>query len=474
MSSAEKQRVGTLKIRGVLIALATMIGAVALPAQAEPVTTIGVVIPVVADMGDGGFLSAEELGNETAEGGGWARITDTALQNGFTLAIDTRILSSIEALAGDAPDSATSWRDRVLASQPLLLPWGNVDPWAIPTTSSESFTAAKLGEAVGVDGTELVAWPTGDVVDDTSVSNTIQRGFSRILAFDDVMGGGISRHASDVIADAVSPGATESPAIAARRAVNSLSKSTNIAFPETSEQLTVDRAIALMQELASVGPAIVPVAPLPVNAARVPLVERPLPEAAAELLSLFEADEAEVSNIALDVPAFMRPRVREFVATLDRLGTDEFDASVSAFGTNNDWIDSLVSISLASEYTVLSNTAEIPVSVSNASDSAVTVSVALRSTSGIVQVDSTRQVVTIEPQSNVRITVPMTAVANGRTTLVAKLYDQSGERIGPAVRFPVDVNAQWELVTVIVFFGTVVIIMTVGVIRTIRRRRAAA
>lgn len=68
----------------------------------------------------------------------------------------------------------------------------------------------------------------------------------------------------------------------------------------------------------------------------------------------------------------------------------------------------------------------------------------------------------------------MTAVANGRAVLVAQLFDSHGESIGQTVSFPIMVQTQWELVTVIVFFGGVIVIMTIGIIRTIRRRKTAA
>jgi hypothetical protein len=68
----------------------------------------------------------------------------------------------------------------------------------------------------------------------------------------------------------------------------------------------------------------------------------------------------------------------------------------------------------------------------------------------------------------------MTAVANGRTALIATLLDPTGEAIGAPVSFPIEVQAQWEILTVVVFFGSVIVIMTIGIIRTIRRRRAVA
>jgi hypothetical protein len=188
----------------------------------------------------------------------------------------------------------------------------------------------------------------------------------------------------------------------------------------------------------------------------------------------FAADEARAATITDEPAALLASRVRSLAVTTSDLDPIVFESAAEAFIADRDWLSRLVSISLATEYTVLSNTADVPVSVSNDSGAAVTVEVRVRSTSGIVQVEKPSQSVTIEPRSNIRITVPMTAVTNGRTALVVSLMDPAGTAIGKPVSFPIEVQAQWEILTVVVFFGSVIVIMTIGILRTIRRRRAGA
>jgi hypothetical protein len=206
----------------------------------------------------------------------------------------------------------------------------------------------------------------------------------------------------------------------------------------------------------------------------VPRITAAGPDLLGEVLDAVAHDEERASTLTDDPVSLIANRIRTLAVVTRNLNPDIFEPSARVFMSDTHWLTDLVSIALATEYTVLSNTADIPISISNSSDATVTVTVAVRSTSGIVQVNDSGQSVTIEPRSNVRITVPMTAVANGRTALIATLLDPTGETIGAPVSFPIEVQAQWEILTVVVFFGSVIVIMTIGIMRTIRRRRAVA
>jgi Family of unknown function (DUF6049) len=229
-----------------------------------------------------------------------------------------------------------------------------------------------------------------------------------------------------------------------------------------------------LDALARSGIRVTRFAPLSVNSTRVPLRTAAGPATLAQVLAAVASDHERARTITEQPDALVIDRIHALAVVTRNVADPNFDAAAQGFLADTNWLSRLVSISLASEYTVLSNTAEVPVSVSNDSLATVTIDVRVRSTSGIVHVDSASQTVTIEPRSNVRITVPMTAVANGRTALVASLSDSSGLAIGTPVVFPIEVQAQWEILTVVVFFGSVVVIMTIGIIRTIRRRRANA
>lgn len=472
MSRAPKLRSAARRIVGAALAVAAIALSVGVPANAES-TPIGVLVPIIADAGDGQLLSAELLATETAADGDWTLLVNAAKTHGVTVALDSRITASIAALGNNAPASAVAWRDALLALRPVMLPWGNADVWAY-SSSTNAFSAQQFAGLAGVDSSELVIWPSGRVVAHDSVATSLSRGFTRMFVFDDQFVGGLSRSASDIAAVAVAPGSTELLSRAAEDIARATPAGGAIALPALPSELDAGRVAVLLTELERVTGSLGPVFPTAVLPSRTPRTEVPAPENLSQLMDAYAADENRAATIADDVPAFLSTRLRALTAVTSLLGKKDFDAAVTTFEKDTTWLASLVSISLATEYTVLSNTAEVPVSISNASLSTVTVTVAVRSTSGIVQVDAPTQTITIEPQSNSRIIVPMTAVANGRAVLVAQLFDSHGESIGQTVSFPIMVQTQWELVTVIVFFGGVIVIMTIGIIRTIRRRKTAA
>lgn len=462
------------RISGVVGVIIAVWGVTGITASATPNSRIGVLVPIIADAGDGQLIAADVLESETSADGDWLKLAELSHQHGLTIAIDSRILASIDALGNDAPASALAWRDGVVDDNPLVLPWGNADVWAYTTWASNPFTAEQFAALASVTPDALTIWPSGRVVSHDSVATTARRGFATMLVFDDQFSGGLSRSGSDLALAAVKPGSTVLASQAALDIRSILSNGGSIALPADPAQFDVDNAVALVNDLDRGPASLGKVSPVGVLSSSAPRTEVPGPESLNDLMNAYAVDEERAASIATDVPAFLQSRLKSLTAVTAKLGTDGFDNSVADFVDDTRWISDMVSISLASEYTVLSNTADVPVSVSNASNSAVTVTVAVRSTSGIVQVNDSRQDVTIEPRSNVRITVPMTAVANGRTVLVAKLFDANNDPIGPAVSFPIEVQAQWEIVTVVVFFGSVSIIMTIGIVRTIRRRRAVA
>lgn len=470
--SAVNVRAAALRFFGATVMAASLVAAVGFPVSAAPTRSLSVLVPIVADAGDGQLLSAEELEAETAPGGDWTLLTNSAIRHGFTLALDSRITASIAALGSDAPSSVTAWLDVVEALDPLVLPWGNSDVWALNRLGEGSMSAEQFGRIGGVDPAELVAWPSGAVVAADSVVATEQNGFNRLIVSESVLEGGYDSAASGALADAVSPDSSTTVRAGAAAVTAELDGSSTIVLPRSPEEIDVSNAIAILDQLVTPEVRVTRVVPIAVNSTRVPLTNVAGPELLGVIQETVAADEARAAAITDDIDALLTTRLRSLAVVARDFAPTTFEPAAETFINDADWLSRLISISLSTEYTVLSNQADVPVSVSNHSGATVTIDVRVRSTSGIVQVEKPTQSVTIEPRSNIRITVPMTAVANGRTALVASLVDPRGDAIGNPVPFPVEVQAQWEILTVIVFFGSVVVIMTIGILRTIRRRKS--
>lgn len=474
MSSVVKLRAVALRLLGATVIAGVMATSARLGATAAPTETISVLVPIVADAGDGQFISADELESETSPTGDWRLLADAAQRHGFTLAVDSRITASITLLGTDAPATVTEWYEDVTALDPLILPWGNADPWSFGPVSTNPFSAEQFAALAGVESASLVVWPSGGVVEDDSVSLTAARGFTRMIVGDDLFAGGFDSAASGALADAVSPDSSTSTLAAVAAVRTELDPSTALVLPANPARLDAARAVAVLDRLVTSNVRVTRVIPMAVNTLRTPTHTVAAPELLTDVVAAVHADSARSADMTDDPAALIAPRVRAMAVVTRDVTADEFDSAASAFLADSGWLSRVVGISLATEYTVLSNTADVPVSVSNDSDATVTVDVHVRATSGIVQVETPTQSVTIGPRSNVRILVAMTAVTNGRTSLVAKLVDPSGASIGKAVEFPIEVQAQWELLTIVLFAGGVSVIMTIGILRTIRRRRATA
>jgi hypothetical protein len=66
----------------------------------------------------------------------------------------------------------------------------------------------------------------------------------------------------------------------------------------------------------------------------------------------------------------------------------------------------------------------------------------------------------------------MVSVANGKTSLRATLTTVDGIPISEPVYIAIDVQAEWEGLTLLAFIVVVSTILSIGIVRTVRDRRA--
>ena len=245
-----------------------------------------------------------------------------------------------------------------------------------------------------------------------------------------------------------------------------------LTLPRNPEAFAASRAVTIIDELAQSEVRFTEAMPALIPSSRQLSDVGSIPDLFRDALGALDSDEALVATMTNDRDELLSNRIRALSVLSSDLQSPRFDDAAQSFLVDTRWLSSVISISLASEYTVLSNAANVPLSVSNNSDATVTVTVKVRATSAIVQVDSPFQSITIEPRSNVRIEIPISTVANGRTMIIASLLSPSGVAVGDDVTLPVTVQAEWEAFTLVIFGGVVATIMVIGAIRTIGRRRA--
>jgi hypothetical protein len=82
--------------------------------------------------------------------------------------------------------------------------------------------------------------------------------------------------------------------------------------------------------------------------------------------------------------------------------------------------------------------------------------------------------VTVPPLTTINAKVPVQAIANGDVVLDVWLTTFSGIKLGKAVQLNMTVNADVELTLLIGFSAFIALLLVLGVIRTLRKKRATA
>ncbi len=103
----------------------------------------------------------------------------------------------------------------------------------------------------------------------------------------------------------------------------------------------------------------------------------------------------------------------------------------------------------------------------------VRVIVNLQSSSGkLVVEDSTMQLV-IPAGTTMNAQFPIRAIGSGNVVMVSWLTALSGRELGPRVPINLTVNPDIETAAIVLFLSFVVVLIVIGVIRTLRRRKTS-
>lgn len=126
-----------------------------------------------------------------------------------------------------------------------------------------------------------------------------------------------------------------------------------------------------------------------------------------------------------------------------------------------------------SEVQLIGHELTLPVFIENTSNRRVTVRVTLRPSTGHIEATEPQTIV-VEPHSNARAQLPVTAVANGPTQVDVWLETHDSVKLPATARLKVNVNAEIETVLGWMLIGGAILLVVLGTYRTIRRRRRAA
>jgi hypothetical protein len=130
-----------------------------------------------------------------------------------------------------------------------------------------------------------------------------------------------------------------------------------------------------------------------------------------------------------------------------------------------------VSIVKGSSINLVSRESSFPVVVSNTLPGEVWVFVTLQSTSAKLVVEDSTVQLSIPPGTTENAQFPIRAIGSGDVVMIAQLTALSGKKIGDAVSIKLTVNPDIETAAIVLFLGLVAVLIVIGVIRTLRRRK---
>jgi hypothetical protein len=473
-------KVGARRVgAGLALALILSISGPALaPAAAlyssEP-TTYAVLVPIVTVQSGNDLVTVEELTAATSRGGIWSTLTDSAIEHGATIALDSRIVASISALGDDAPVAVSGWMDRVVRSGPIYLPWGNADPFLF-ASFSPSFRVSALGlsKISGVPAADIVGWPTGRAGNDRSLSRAQTLGYSTLIANDAVFpraGVTLSHRSSELVRSAVSPGSTvDLKKFVRENGYNFSTWGSAFALPRDPRDIDSVRAAQFLDLLFAGSATARPFEPIATSALK-EFRSMDVPARAIRSLASQHRTDQQVSVIATDPSVISTPRLRRLSIIAGMVGHAEFVTEVRSYTRAAKSFDEFITFTVGSDFTVLADSADLPLTVSNSSASDITVVATVDAVSGIVNIAQPQQTITVPAGSSAQVTVPMSSVANGRTSLRATLTTTDGIPVTEPAYIAIDVQAQWEGLTLIGFISVVSTLLTIGIVRTVRDRR---
>lgn len=201
-------------------------------------------------------------------------------------------------------------------------------------------------------------------------------------------------------------------------------------------------------------------------------------DAAGQLQDLLAGEEA-IAKFApiIDEPVLLTGPERASILQLLGAGwRDEADLWKNALAAHAEATSTtLTSVAVQQPDTIqlVSPEAGLPFFIRN--DLPFAANVVLVSTPDNLRLDVERtKEVRAEPGVNTRVEVPVRArVGSGEVTIELRLLSPTYEQVGPLQQARVTVRAEWERIGIIALGSIVVLLLSAGLVRTVRRRRRA-
>jgi hypothetical protein len=442
---------------------------------------------------DGGVaLRPEELEALTISGGAVDVVTAAVRNHPATIAIDSRITSSITALGDQAPPESLVWASTLgnVGLAQFGLPWADADPLA--SLAIDTLTYARLGEypwihgdAITNDQLETLATRSASAVLLSSNSIPSDRavvsiGQARVIRVD----AQLSALATDAL-QAPTPLEAEADMQRAQGliAYRALTGNQEILvfstgrLPATAIAPRIDAVLSRMVSMPVSNSVAVPLTAAPTEVLSSVLGTanpREYQVFVARIREIWEGD-VRFATIASDPEGAVFGRWTRYQALLSSTWSENPNGLAAEWERATEdsrLFRNSVRVEQGSAITVLSDQTSLPVTVVNDLSSDVVVVLAVRPTTGILAVETPQVRLTIAPGDAIRTLIPVQSLANGTVPVEFALFSAGGDPVGETVTIPVTIRAGWEG---IISIGLAIVVggtFAFGLVRAIQRRRA--
>lgn len=198
----------------------------------------------------------------------------------------------------------------------------------------------------------------------------------------------------------------------------------------------------------------------------------------AKLRTAIDNEQAGLNYVSLyDNPTGTKQQLRTELIRLtsaswhddpDGLNTAARNYTTFAIGARDG-----VRIVSGAEAQLIGHELTLPVFIENTTSRRVTVNVSLRAQTGHLRAESPATV-TIEPRSNARAQLPVTAITNGTTKVELHLTTPDGTQLPSSAVLQVNIHAEVETVVQWLLIGGATALVILGTFRMVRRRSRRA
>lgn len=192
--------------------------------------------------------------------------------------------------------------------------------------------------------------------------------------------------------------------------------------------------------------------------------------------TVLAGEAGAVAAVAAEPAALMEPYLRSLAAasSVALRGEDDVrDLLLDTAQTQGEALATGLTVVEGSTVNLIAASGDLPITLRNDLVQPVTVGVGLQPSDPRLSAETSEQV-TIEAGATGSVTVPVTAIGSGDVTVQVQVLAADGTVVAAPAEFTVRVRADWETTGTAVVGAGLVVLLVIGITRTVRRGRSTS